>query len=121
MPANRPTPSGKPAPDDKCRTLMEGIRPRLAALAPERADVSRIAEIIVELVDLPAGQHPVHVHHDPNRKGSEVVSVVKVRVDFHRRIGLDDLLARGAARSTDGPAGSRGSGLHVGRDRDGRT
>jgi hypothetical protein len=36
------------------------------------------------------------VHVDPSRRGSEVVSAVadRIRLDFYRRIGLEELLMR---------------------------
>ncbi|WP_433798157.1 hypothetical protein [Actinomycetospora sp. CA-084318] len=42
----------------------------------------------------PAGQRPFRVHVDPADDGAEVVNAVgdRVRTEFYRRIGLDDLL-----------------------------
>jgi hypothetical protein len=36
------------------------------------------------------------VHVDPNRNGSEVVAAVadRIRTDFYRRLGIDDLLPK---------------------------
>jgi NAD(P)-dependent dehydrogenase (short-subunit alcohol dehydrogenase family) len=80
--------------DEKYGTFMSDIRPRLAALAPPGSDVSLVSERIAEVVDLPAGQRPFRTHVDPNRNGSEVVSAVadRIRADFYRRLGIDDLL-----------------------------
>jgi NAD(P)-dependent dehydrogenase (short-subunit alcohol dehydrogenase family) len=79
---------------DRYGRFMEDIRPRLAALAPPGADVREVAQRIAEIVDLPAGQRPFRVHVDPNRNGSEVVAAVadRIRADFYRRLGIDDLL-----------------------------
>ena len=73
---------------------MQDIRPKLAALAPPGADVSKVADKIAEIVGLPAGERPFRVHIDPNRNGSEVVAAVadRIRADFYRRLGIDDLL-----------------------------
>lgn len=85
--------------DAQYGTLREQLPARLAALEPEDADVQAVADEIVRVVDLPAGARPFRVHVDPSRDGSEVVSVVadRVRADFYRRIGLDDLLPRHAS------------------------
>ncbi len=83
--------------------LMDQVSGRLAALAPEDADVAQVAEAIVGIVDAPHGSRPFRVHVDPANDGSEEVSVVadRVRSDFLTRIGLADLLAphTGASRA----------------------
>ena len=45
-------------------------------------------------LDAPAGERPFRVHVDPADDGAEVVNAVgdRVRTEFYRRIGLDDLL-----------------------------
>lgn len=80
--------------DARYGRFMRDIRPKLAALAPPGADVGQVAERIAEIVNLPAGQRPFRVHIDPNRNGSEVVAAVadRIRADFYRRLGIDDLL-----------------------------
>lgn len=82
--------------DAKYGTFMQDIRPKLAALAPPDADVSKVADKIAEIVGLPAGERPFRVHIDPNRNGSEVVAAVadRIRADFYRRLGIDDLLPK---------------------------
>lgn len=81
--------------DERYASLMNDVNSRLADLMPADADVSEVADAIVRIVDAPAGTRPFRVHVDPTRDGSEVVSAVsdRIRVDFFRRVGLDDLLA----------------------------
>ncbi|MFC1414366.1 SDR family NAD(P)-dependent oxidoreductase [Streptacidiphilus sp. N1-12] len=85
--------------DDKYQALMADVNKRLAAIIPPDADVAEVAEAIVRLVALPAGRRPLRVHVDPSRDGSEVVSAVadRVRAEFFRRVGLEDLLAADAS------------------------
>lgn len=80
-------------------TLREQLPARLAALEPADADVQDVADEIVRLVGLPAGDRPFRTHIDPSRDGSEVVSAVadRIRADFFRRIGIDDLLPQHAS------------------------
>ena len=86
--------------DAQYQALMADVSRRLAAIVPPDADVAEVAEAIVRLVDLPAGQRPLRTHVDPSRDGSEVVSTVadRIRAEFFRRVGLDDLLTTGASR-----------------------
>ena len=50
---------------------------------------------MVRVVEAPAGRRPFRVHVDPADDGAEVVNAVgdRIRTEFYRRIGLDDLLA----------------------------
>lgn len=70
------------------------LGPRLAALEPPGTDAQSVADEIVRIVALPHGQRPFRTHVDPSRDGSEVVSAVadRLRVEFYRRIGIEDLL-----------------------------
>jgi len=79
--------------------LQEDLPERLAALVPAEADVQSVADEIVRVVDLPAGQRPFRTHVDPSRDGSEVVSAVadRIRAEFYRRVGLEGLLPSNAA------------------------
>lgn len=72
---------------------------RLAALVPADAKAQSVADEIVRIVALPAGQRPFRTHIDPCRDGSEVVSAVadRLRVEFYRRLGMTDLLPAQAA------------------------
>ncbi|MFE9766108.1 SDR family NAD(P)-dependent oxidoreductase [Streptomyces sp. NPDC005808] len=84
-----------PAYEERYAGLMDQVSQRLAALAPAGADVSQVADAIVEVVDTPHGRRPFRVHIDPANDGSEEVSAVadRIRAEFLKRIGLDDLLA----------------------------
>ncbi|MFF1682207.1 SDR family oxidoreductase [Streptomyces sp. NPDC058256] len=84
-----------PAYEERYAGLMDQVSQRLAALAPADADVSQVADAIVEIVDTPHGERPFRVHIDPANDGSEEVSRVadRIRADFLKRIGLEDLLA----------------------------
>ncbi len=96
------------SPDDKERerdyeqrygTLQSEIDGRLAALVPADADVQSVADEIVRVVGLPQGHRPYRTHIDPSRDGSAVVSVVadRLRAEFYRRVGIEDLLPADAA------------------------
>ncbi|TWD13585.1 NADP-dependent 3-hydroxy acid dehydrogenase YdfG [Streptomyces sp. T12] len=94
--------SGRPADtaveseyETKYAGLVEQVAGKLAALAPEGADASLVADEITRIVSLPYGERPYRVHIDPADDGSEEVSEVadRVRRDFLARVELDDLLA----------------------------
>lgn len=86
--------------DRRYGDLLAGLTGKLAALIPAGADAADVAEAVVRLVAMPAGTRPLRTHVDPSRDGSEVVSAVadRIRADFFRRIGLDDLLTEGSSR-----------------------
>ena len=75
--------------------LMDQVGARLSALTPDDADPIAVADDIVRVVGLPAGQRPFRTVVDFINDGAEEVSLVaeKVRIDFAKRIGIDDLLA----------------------------
>ena len=79
--------------------LMAQVGQRLAELAPPDADVGAVAKAIVEVVDMEHGTRPFRVHIDPADDGAEVVNAVadRVRAEFLRRVGLEDLLRPGVA------------------------
>jgi NAD(P)-dependent dehydrogenase (short-subunit alcohol dehydrogenase family) len=64
------------------------------SLIPADADVAEVAKAIVDVVAMPYGKRPFRVHVDPSRDGAEVVAGVadRVREEFLRRIGLEDIL-----------------------------
>jgi NAD(P)-dependent dehydrogenase (short-subunit alcohol dehydrogenase family) len=80
--------------EERYAGLLDQVGARLAELAPPEADPTEVARAIVRVVDAPAGQRPFRVHVDPADDGAEVVNAVgdRVRTEFYRRIGLDDLL-----------------------------
>jgi hypothetical protein len=61
---------------------------------PADADVSAVANAIVQVVDTPFSTRPFRVYVDPTQDGAEVVNAVsdRVRAELLRRIGLGDLL-----------------------------
>ena len=69
------------------------------SLIPPDADVTDVARAIVDVVAAPRGKRPFRVHVDPSRDGAEVVAGVadRVREEFLRRIGLEDILRVHAA------------------------
>jgi NAD(P)-dependent dehydrogenase (short-subunit alcohol dehydrogenase family) len=77
--------------------IMKGF----ASIVPADADVSAVAEAIVEVVDTPFGKRPFRVHVDPAQDGAEVVNMVldRVRSEMLRRIGLADVLTPRALTS----------------------
>ncbi|PRY44026.1 SDR family oxidoreductase [Umezawaea tangerina] len=92
--------SGRPADQatvDAYETRYAGlsaqVAERLAALAPD-ADVSAVADAVVEVVGLPDGTRPFRTHIDPSHDGAEEVAAVadRIRAEFLGRIGLADLL-----------------------------
>ncbi|MFI5689764.1 hypothetical protein [Streptomyces sp. NPDC051636] len=85
--------------DERYGPLLAGLDERLSALIPPDADAADVADAVVRLVAMPAGTRPLRTHIDPSHDGSEVVSAVadRIRADFFRRIGLDDLLTAGSS------------------------
>ena len=85
--------------DGKYGQLRDNVNQRLADILPPDADVSDVAREIRRVVDLPRGQRPFRVHVDPSKDGSEVVTAVadRIRVDFYRRVGLEELLTPDSA------------------------
>lgn len=92
--------AGKPA--DQARAdaygryagLMDQVGARLAALMPPEADPQGVADAVVRVVGQPHGERPFRTVIDYMDDGAGAVTEVaeKVRVDFARRIGIDDLL-----------------------------
>jgi hypothetical protein len=93
-------------PDDKARAAEyeamgpytgfgKQVQEAFAAIVPEDADVSAVAEAIVKVVDTSFGKRPFRVHIDPTSDGAEVTNAVgdRVRAEMLRRVGLGDLLA----------------------------
>jgi hypothetical protein len=82
--------------DARYRALMDEANPRLSALIPDDADPGEVADVIAGIVGPASRAAALPRPRDPSRDGSEVVSAVadRIRADFYRRIGLDDLLAR---------------------------
>jgi len=64
------------------------------SLEPADADVGRVAEAIVKVVETPFGKRSFRVHVDPAQDGCEIVNGVadRIRAELLRNIGLQDLL-----------------------------
>jgi hypothetical protein len=82
---SRPTPT---------KGLGDEIQRAFAAIVPADADVSAVADAIVNVVDAPFGRRPFRVHVDPTDDGASVTFAVmdRVRAEMLRRVGLPDLL-----------------------------
>lgn len=72
----------------------EQVQKAFAAIVPPEADVSAVADAIVEVVDTPFGKRPFRVHVDPTEDGADVGFTVmdRMRAEMLHRVGLSDLL-----------------------------
>jgi NAD(P)-dependent dehydrogenase (short-subunit alcohol dehydrogenase family) len=93
--------SGRPADqgvaaayESRYAGLMDQVGQKLAEIEPTWADPTEVARAIVTVVGTEKGRRPYRVHIDPSDDGAAVVFAVgdRIRADFLRRIGLDDLL-----------------------------
>ncbi|WP_426502486.1 SDR family oxidoreductase [Dactylosporangium sp. McL0621] len=80
--------------DPRYGEIRAAMAPALAAIFPAGRTADEVAEAIVRVVNLPAGERPFRVHIDPSEDGSEVVSVVydRIRAEFYHRIGISELI-----------------------------
>lgn len=80
--------------DARYPALLDHVGRELAEQSPAWADPAEVARVITTVVDTPKGIRPFRVHVDPFDDGAEVVNMVadRVRAEFLRRIGLDELL-----------------------------
>ncbi len=95
--------AGKPADEARVADYAHGptegldalILHNLAATEPPAADPTSVARALVDIVNTPHGQRPLRVHVDPSSDGAEVVNTVadRIRAEFLRRVGLDELLS----------------------------
>jgi NAD(P)-dependent dehydrogenase (short-subunit alcohol dehydrogenase family) len=93
--------SGHPADQDvvaayeaRYAGLMDDLAVKMNEIEPADADVTEVAKAIVTVVDTEKGKRPYRVHIDPSDDGAALVFAVgdRVRAEFLRRVGLDDLL-----------------------------
>jgi NAD(P)-dependent dehydrogenase (short-subunit alcohol dehydrogenase family) len=94
--------SGRPADEARLTEYEAGpykgfgeqVQQAFAAIVPDDADVSGVADAIVEIVDTPFGKRPFRVHYDPTQDGADVgFSVLdRLRAEMLNRVGLSDLL-----------------------------
>jgi len=61
---------------------------------PLDADVSSVADAVVNVVDTPFGERPFRVHIDPARDGADVGFAVldRLKAEMLHRVGMQDLL-----------------------------
>lgn len=94
--------SGRPADEARLaeyevgpyKGFGEQVQKAFAAIVPDDADVSGVADLIVDVVGMPFGQRPFRVHYDPTEDGASVGFAVldRLRAEMLHRIGLGDLL-----------------------------
>jgi NAD(P)-dependent dehydrogenase (short-subunit alcohol dehydrogenase family) len=94
--------SGRPADEARVaeyeagpyKGFAEEVQKAFAAIVPDDADVSRVANAIVEIVGTPFGKRPFRVHYDPTEDGANVGFTVtdRLRAEMLHRVGLSDLL-----------------------------
>jgi NAD(P)-dependent dehydrogenase (short-subunit alcohol dehydrogenase family) len=74
--------------------LLEQISDKMREIEPPDADVTEVADAIVDVVGMEKGHRPYRVHIDPSDDGAAVVFAVgdRVRAELLRRIGLQDVL-----------------------------
>jgi NAD(P)-dependent dehydrogenase (short-subunit alcohol dehydrogenase family) len=70
------------------------IQKAFAAIVPADADVSEVADAIVDVVGTPFGERPFRVHIDPSQDGADVGFTVmdRLRAEMLHRVGFSDLL-----------------------------
>ncbi|MCX4404198.1 SDR family NAD(P)-dependent oxidoreductase [Streptomyces sp. NBC_01764] len=85
--------------DEPYGRLRDTMTESLSDVFPPGREAQEVADEIVRVVGLPHGQRPFRTHVDPSRDGSEVVSTMydRIRAEFFRRIGIDELLTPGAS------------------------
>jgi len=74
--------------------FSEQIQKAFSAIVPDGADVSKVADAIVDVVEAPFGEVPFRVHIDPAQDGADVGFAVldRLRAEMLHRVGLSDLL-----------------------------
>ncbi|MFF4906447.1 SDR family NAD(P)-dependent oxidoreductase [Streptomyces sp. NPDC001260] len=93
--AGTPADTGRAAEyDDLYGRLRDTMAETLSDIFPAGREVGEVADEIVRVIGLPHGERPFRTHIDPSRDGSEVVSIMydRIRAEFFRRTGLDELL-----------------------------
>jgi NAD(P)-dependent dehydrogenase (short-subunit alcohol dehydrogenase family) len=71
------------------------VQQAFAEIVPDDADVTGVADRIVDVVGMEFGTRPFRVHYDPTQDGADVCFTVmdRMRSDMLHRVGLSDLLA----------------------------
>jgi NAD(P)-dependent dehydrogenase (short-subunit alcohol dehydrogenase family) len=94
--------SGRPADETRAAEYEAGpykgfgeeVLKAFAAIVPDDAEPSGVADEIVKVVDMPFGKRPFRIHYDPTKDGADVGFAVldRVRAEMLHRVGLSDLL-----------------------------
>ncbi|MEH2513079.1 NAD(P)-dependent dehydrogenase (short-subunit alcohol dehydrogenase family) [Nitrobacteraceae bacterium AZCC 1564] len=94
--------SGRPADEARLAEYEAGpykgfgeqVQKAFAAIVPDDADVTGVADAIVDIVDTPFGMRPFRIHYDPTQDGADVGFTVldRLRAEMLHRVGLSDLL-----------------------------
>ncbi len=94
--------SGRPADEARLAEYEAGpyqgfgeqVQQAFAAIVPDDADVTGVADAIVDIVALPFGQRPFRVHYDPTQDGADIGFGVldRLRAEMLHRVDLADLL-----------------------------
>jgi NAD(P)-dependent dehydrogenase (short-subunit alcohol dehydrogenase family) len=94
--------SGRPADEARLAEYEAGpyagfgeqVQKAFAEIVPDDADVSGVADGIVDVVDMAFGTRPFRFHYDPTQDGADVgFSVLdRLRAEMLHRVGLSDLL-----------------------------
>ncbi|MGW2830404.1 SDR family oxidoreductase [Streptomyces sp. NPDC001286] len=93
--AGTPADTGRAAEyDELYGRLRDTMAETLSDIFPGGREIGEVADEIVRVIGLPHGERPFRTHIDPSRDGSEVVSIMydRIRAEFFRRTGLDELL-----------------------------
>lgn len=79
--------------------LMDTFNQRLAEYIPADADVSKVADAVVDVVGMPFRTRPLRTYIDPSHDGSEVVATVadRIRSQYLYELGLGELLTAGSS------------------------
>jgi NAD(P)-dependent dehydrogenase (short-subunit alcohol dehydrogenase family) len=72
----------------------EQVQEAFAAIVPDDADASGVADAIVDIVNMSFGKRPFRIHYDPAQDGADVGFTVldRLRAEMLHRVGLSDLL-----------------------------
>jgi NAD(P)-dependent dehydrogenase (short-subunit alcohol dehydrogenase family) len=94
--------SGRPADEARLAEYEAGpyqgfgeqVQKAFAEIVPDDADVTGVADGIVDVVDMAFGTRPFRFHYDPTQDGADVgFSVLdRLRAEMLHRVGLSDLL-----------------------------
>ncbi|WP_226575123.1 SDR family oxidoreductase [Acuticoccus sediminis] len=72
----------------------DAVQKAFAAIVPDDADPTQVADMITAVVDAPFGKRPFRLHYDPSEDGANVGFAVldRLRAEMLHRVGFADLL-----------------------------